>query len=85
MTSRLSLSLLAAVFGAALMYLLLAQFGAFGHFAIESYARIGVAGGLMVLLIGWLRIYRSRSLRPQPVSPPNQAERRVDAEFRRVA
>jgi len=66
MASRLPLSILAAVFGAALMYLLLPLFGVAEQAAFANYARVGVAGGLLVLAIGWLRIYCDRSARPVP-------------------
>jgi hypothetical protein len=85
-TSRLPLSLLAAAFGAALMYLLLTLFGGAEHAPMEGYARIGVAGGLVVLLFGWLRIFRSRSLQLQPVRLRSGTDRRRhEAALRRVA
>lgn len=66
MTNRIPLAIIAAVTGAALMYVLIASFNVLVLSEHAYYSRIGVIAALLVLAVGWMKIYRSRPAHRRP-------------------
>ena len=66
MTNRIPLTVIAALTGAAMMYVLVASFNVLILSEHAYYSRIGVVAALVVLVVGWMKIYRSRPAHRRP-------------------
>ncbi len=66
MSSRLSLSIIAAITGAALMYLFITFFNIPVHTEHTLYSRIAVIVALILVAVGWLSIFRRQPQQGQP-------------------
>jgi hypothetical protein len=59
-TNRIPLTIIAGVTGAALMYIVVASFNVLILSEHAYYSRIGVVAALVVLVVGWMKIYCNR-------------------------
>ncbi len=66
MSSRVSLSIIAAITGAALMYSFITFFNIPVHTEHTLYSRIAVIVALILVAIGWLSIFLRRPQQGQP-------------------